>query len=163
MLYLRLRCYVATRWLALTAILLSSFSGSMLAQKTMANSGPWSGIIINADCTPEEAFAEAAKCTENRGPGARLVLYDDTTRQIFALEPQDQTTGHLGDSVTVEGALENNVIHVASIKLLTGIGLPAGRKAPDFSVSDQFGHEQSLETLRGKNGTVLLFFRSADW
>jgi hypothetical protein len=154
---------VATRWLALTVIWLSIFSGSMFTQKTMANSGPWSGIIINADCTPEEAFAEAAKCTENRGPSAKLVLYDDTTRQIFALEPQDQATGHLGDSVTVHGALEDNVIRVASIKLLTAIGLPVGQKAPDFSVPDQFGHQQSLETLRGKNGTVLLFFRSADW
>jgi peroxiredoxin len=35
--------------------------------------------------------------------------------------------------------------------------------APDFSASDQFGRKQSLATLKGKNGTVLLFFRSADW
>ena len=69
----------------------------------------------------------------------------------------------LGNSVTVEGALQGNVIQVASIKMLTGIGLPMGQKAPDFSVPDQFGHRQSLATLKGKNGTVLLFFRSADW
>jgi len=136
---------------------------STLAQKGMANSGAWSGIIINSGCTADEAFAEAAKCTENRGPGAELVLYDDTTRQIFALAPQDQAAGHLGDSVTVDGALQGNVIQVASIKMLTGIGLSAGQMAPDFSVSDQFGRQQSLAALKGKNGTVLLFFRSADW
>ena len=129
----------------------------------MANSGTWSGIIINSDCSADEAFAEAAKCTENRGPNAKLALYDDTTRQIYTLEPQNRAAGHLGDSVTVKGALQGNAIEVESIKLLTGIGLPAGQKAPDFSVSDQFGHHQSLETLKGKNGTVLLFFRSADW
>jgi hypothetical protein len=28
---------------------------------------------------------------------------------------------------------------------------------------DQFGHEVSSATLKGTNGTVLLFFRSADW
>jgi len=154
---------VTTRWLARTTVLLSSFSLSLLAQKGMANSGAWSGIIINSGCTADEAFAEAAKCTVNRGPGAALVLYDDTTRQIYTLAPQDQAVGRLGGSVTVEGALQGNVIQVASIKMLTGIGLPVGQKAPDFSASDQFGHRQSLATLRGKNGTALLFFRSADW
>src|SRR5271166_3406748 len=163
MLYSPLRCDVATRWLTRTIILVSSLSMSLLAQKGMANSGTWSGIIINSDCTADEAFGESAKCTENRGPGAKLAFYDDTTRQIYALSPQDQATGHLGDSVTVEGVLDANVIQVASIKMLTGIGLSVGEKAPEFSVSDQFGHRQSLATLKGKNGTVLLFFRSADW
>jgi len=43
------------------------------------------------------------------------------------------------------------------------IGLQVGEKAPAFTLRDQFGREQSNETLRGANGTVLLFFRSADW
>jgi hypothetical protein len=43
------------------------------------------------------------------------------------------------------------------------IGLQIGARAPRFAARDQFGHEQSIETLRGSNGTVLLFFRSADW
>jgi len=43
------------------------------------------------------------------------------------------------------------------------IGLEVGQKAPAFSLTDQFGHEQSNETLKGSDGTVLLFFRSADW
>ena len=38
-----------------------------------------------------------------------------------------------------------------------------GQKAPAFSARDQFGQEQTLETLRGTKGTVLLFYRSADW
>ena len=42
-------------------------------------------------------------------------------------------------------------------------GLEVGQKAPSFIVQDQFGHQQSNETLKGSNGTVLLFFRSADW
>jgi hypothetical protein len=42
-------------------------------------------------------------------------------------------------------------------------GLAVGRHAPAFSASDQFGRVQTLDTLRGANGTVLLFFRSADW
>ncbi|HET6842316.1 MAG TPA: hypothetical protein VFK06_11630 [Candidatus Angelobacter sp.] len=43
------------------------------------------------------------------------------------------------------------------------IGLPAGQTIPAFAARDQFGREQSNETLKGTNGTVLLFFRSADW
>jgi peroxiredoxin len=43
------------------------------------------------------------------------------------------------------------------------IGLAVGEKAPPFSAPDQFGHEQTLDSLKGPKGTVLLFFRSADW
>jgi len=43
------------------------------------------------------------------------------------------------------------------------VGLEIGQRAPVFALSDQFGHEQSNETLKGSKGTVLLFFRSADW
>jgi cytochrome oxidase Cu insertion factor (SCO1/SenC/PrrC family) len=42
-------------------------------------------------------------------------------------------------------------------------GLEVGQQAPAFALTDQFGHEQSNETLKGSKGTVLLFFRSADW
>jgi hypothetical protein len=43
------------------------------------------------------------------------------------------------------------------------LGLDSGSPAPEFALSDQFGHQQSNETLKGSKGTVLLFFRSADW
>jgi hypothetical protein len=131
-------------------------------QNANANSGSWSGVIINSNCTADEAFAEAAKCTEDV-PGAKLSLYDDTTRQILVLDPQDQAVGHLGDSVTVSGTIEGTTLRVASFKMLTDIGLAVGRKAPAFTARDQFGREQSLETLKGPKGTVLLFVRSADW
>jgi len=49
------------------------------------------------------------------------------------------------------------------LKLHTSIGLAIGLKAPAFSARDQFGRQQTLETLKGPKGTVLLFFRSADW
>jgi hypothetical protein len=43
------------------------------------------------------------------------------------------------------------------------VGLEIGQQVPAFTLPDQFGHEQSNGTLRGSKGTVLLFFRSADW
>lgn len=43
------------------------------------------------------------------------------------------------------------------------IGIEVGQPAPAFALPDQFGHEQSNDTVKGSKGTVLLFFRSADW
>ena len=134
-----------------------------MGQSDLATSGSWSGVIVNSNCTVDEAFAESANCTENRGPTGKLSLYDDTVRAIYTLDPQDQAAGYLGDSVTVQGTLRTNTIQVTSIKMHTAIGLSVGQKAPDFSGRDQFGHEQNLATLKGPKGTVLLFFRSADW
>src|SRR6202000_1946444 len=45
----------------------------------------------------------------------------------------------------------------------TDAGPALGSKVPPFKARDQFGHEQSLATLVGQNGLVLLFVRSADW
>ena len=131
-------------------------------QSDKTGQGSWSGVIVNASCNADEAFNEAAKCTEET-PGAALALYDDTIRQVYTLEPQEQAKGRLGDSVTVQGALEGNVLRVTSVKPFAAVGLRAGQKAPDFSARDQFGQTQTLETLRGAKGTVLLFYRSADW
>lgn len=126
------------------------------------NPSSWSGVIINSGCTVDEAFAEVAKCTDSSS-GAELVLYDDTIRQIYELEPQAQAAALLGDSVTVHGELQGNTIHISSLDRLTSIGLEIGKKAPAFSLPDQFGRTQTLERLKGTHGTVLLFFRSADW
>ena len=43
------------------------------------------------------------------------------------------------------------------------IGLNIGQPVPAFALTDQFGHEQSNQTLKGPKGTVIVFFRSADW
>ena len=131
-------------------------------QNDMAKSESWSGVILIGDCTADEAFAESAKCTQSL-PGGKLSLYDDNIRKMYSLDPQERAAGHLGDSVTVEGTLEGDTIHVSSLELHTGIGLPVGQQAPTFSLRDQFGRQHSLESLKGAKGTVLLFFRSADW
>jgi hypothetical protein len=39
----------------------------------------------------------------------------------------------------------------------SSFGLEIGQQAPAFAWPDQFGHEQSNETLKGSKGTVLLF------
>jgi hypothetical protein len=130
-------------------------------QTNTVNSGSWSGTIVYSSCNADEAFAESPECTR-AAPGAKLALYDDTTRVMYDLKPQGRVAGHLGDSVTVRGTLDDATIRVASIVPMS-IGLAVGQEAPSFSAHDQFGRTQTLDTLKGSNGTVLLFFRSADW
>jgi hypothetical protein len=130
-------------------------------QASAPNSGAWSGTIVYSSCNADEAFNESPECFRSV-PGAKLSLYDDTNRVMYGLEPQALAAGHLGDSVTVRGTFDGETIHAASVQVMS-IGLGVGQKAPPFSLHDQFGRVQTLDSLRGPKGTVLLFFRSADW
>ena len=133
---------------------------SVVGQNNEKASGSWSGMLVSSSCNADEAFFESPECNKIV-PGAKLSLYDDTNRVMYDLEPQEKIVLHVGDTVTVRGTLAGNTIQMASIKPMS-IGLAAGQRAPSFSARDQFGRTQTLETLKGRNGTVLLFFRSAD-
>jgi len=146
--------------ISLIAVLSVSFLGAM-AQNAATPPRSWSGTLVSSACNADEAFNESPACSKSIS-GAKIALYDDTTRVMYDLDPQEKITAHLGDSVTVRGTLDDDTIHLASIEPLS-IGLAVGQKAPAFSIRDQFGHLQTLESLKGTNGTVLLFFRSADW
>jgi hypothetical protein len=157
--------FTATRYFLYLVVLFSlaalSTAGQNNSSNPATNSGSWSGTLVSSSCNADEAFNEVPDCTKNV-PGAKVALLNDTTRVMYGLEPQEKVTAHLGDSVTVRGTLDGDTIQIASIELMS-IGLAVGQKAPAFSVRDQFGRVQTLDTLKGKNGTVLLFFRSADW
>jgi hypothetical protein len=132
------------------------------AQKNEAKDGAWSGTLLYSSCNADEAFNEAPDCLKDIVPGAKLSLYDDTSRVMYALEPQEKVIGHAGDSVTARGKLDGEIIRLDSVAPLN-IGLAVGQKAPAISARDQFGRMQTLDSLKGAKGTVLLFFRSADW
>lgn len=134
---------------------------TLATQNNNPKPGAWSGILVSSACNADEAFAEAPDCLKDI-PGAKVALYDDTNRVMYSLEPPESVTAHLGDAVTVRGTLNTDTIRVASLALMS-IGLVTGQKAPPFSARDQFGRLQTLDSLKGPNGTVLLFFRSADW
>jgi cytochrome oxidase Cu insertion factor (SCO1/SenC/PrrC family) len=46
---------------------------------------------------------------------------------------------------------------------ISKLGPQVGARAIDFDLRDQFGRPQSLATIAGPKGTMLVFFRSADW
>jgi hypothetical protein len=54
------------------------------------------------------------------------------------------------------------VLHAQSANL-AAIGPQIGTPAGDFGGIDQFGRAQTLQTLMGRDGLMLVFFRSADW
>jgi cytochrome oxidase Cu insertion factor (SCO1/SenC/PrrC family) len=46
---------------------------------------------------------------------------------------------------------------------VTTLGPQVGQKAITFQLPDQQGRTQSLATVAGPKGTMLVFFRSSDW
>ncbi len=46
---------------------------------------------------------------------------------------------------------------------VSALGPQIGERVPDFSLPDQHGRIQTLESIMGENGAMILFHRSADW
>jgi hypothetical protein len=51
------------------------------------------------------------------------------------------------------------MMHGQSIKT----GPEVGQQVPAFSATDQEGRTQTLKSIMGPKGAMLVFFRSADW
>ena len=43
------------------------------------------------------------------------------------------------------------------------LGPQVGERVPDFSLKDQNGKLQTLQSIMGPKGAMLVFLRSADW
>jgi hypothetical protein len=54
-------------------------------------------------------------------------------------------------------------ITAQSVVDVSKIGPPVGAVAPAFAGPDQDGRVRSLASVAGSKGTMLVFFRSADW
>jgi hypothetical protein len=59
---------------------------------------------------------------------------------------------------------------IAGLTVLAGVGAAAirtgpevGEKIPAFALLDQNGVRQTLESIAGPRGAMLVFYRSADW
>jgi hypothetical protein len=65
------------------------------------------------------------------------------------------------------------VLGAAAIAVASAAGQPAievsqlgpqvGSRVADFTLKDQRGTERSIRSVAGPKGTMLVFFRSADW
>ncbi len=52
---------------------------------------------------------------------------------------------------------------IASAEEGIATGPDVGTKIPDITAPDQYGKVRTFESLRGPEGLLLLFHRSADW
>jgi hypothetical protein len=43
------------------------------------------------------------------------------------------------------------------------LGPQVGERVPDFSLKDQNGRTQTLQSIMGSKGAMLVFYRSAEW
>ena len=46
---------------------------------------------------------------------------------------------------------------------LSKLGPQVGQRVPDFSLKDQTGKVQTLQSIMGPKGAMVVFLRSADW
>ena len=46
---------------------------------------------------------------------------------------------------------------------VSALGPQVGERVPDFSLPDQHGGVQTLQSIMGEKGAMILFHRSADW
>jgi hypothetical protein len=52
----------------------------------------------------------------------------------------------------------------ASVQVkLESIGPRVGTAVPEFEGADQFGRNQTLKSVLGPEGAMIVFYRSADW
>jgi hypothetical protein len=63
------------------------------------------------------------------------------------------------NAVAMSWTLTVATLHGQTIK--TGPGV--GQRVPAFSAQDQEGRNQTLKSIMGPKGAMLVFFRSADW
>jgi hypothetical protein len=66
-------------------------------------------------------------------------------------------------SVALAFAFTASVLVRAQMPDLSAVGPKIGTAAHDFAGVDQLGRAQTLQTLMGRDGLMLVFFRSADW
>ena len=46
---------------------------------------------------------------------------------------------------------------------IVALGPQVGDQVPDFSLPDQFGEIQTLQSIMGEQGAMIVFHRSANW
>jgi hypothetical protein len=63
----------------------------------------------------------------------------------------------------VASTLGAGVAAIAAQPAVDALGPQVGEQAPEFSGVDQFGRTQTLRSVVGAKGAMLVFFRSADW
>jgi len=105
----------------------------MAGQTSNPDAGSWSGVIINNNCSADEASRKLPSAQRKDVSGAKFVLYDDTTRQMYVLDPQERRWVTLGATVmTATGTREGDTIHLTSLKIAHRDRIGSGQRPLHF-------------------------------
>jgi hypothetical protein len=76
-------------------------------------------------CGAKGANADHADCAKTcvKEHGAKFALYDESTKKVYILDPQEKAAEHAGHEVTVQGTLEGDTIHLTSISMKAAKGM----------------------------------------
>lgn len=107
------------RILCSAAALLFAGSVALFGQSEKAKS--YSGMITDTMCGASHGDGtDPVQCTKTcvKEHGAKLALYDTTSKKVYVLDPQSKGTGHEGKPVSITGTLDpdGKTLHVASLK-----------------------------------------------
>jgi len=92
------------------------------------------GYVMDAKCARKGmamATNEACikKCIEG---GSKYVLYDSGTRKTYQLDPQSDLDAHAGHHVRVYGTVDQDTIHVSSVKMIGARKKAAPAEKPGY-------------------------------
>jgi hypothetical protein len=85
---------------------------------------------------------------------------------LWGIKIDDLVIHHCAANHMTQSFASRLAVAACSVLLATaGIktGPQTGQRIPDFSAPDQNGTTQSLKTIAGPKGAMLVFYRSADW
>src|SRR5271169_804807 len=82
------------------------------------------GVVTDTMCGGSHGEGtDARACTQTcvKEHGAKLALYEKTTKKVYVLDPQDKATGHEGHTVTITGKVDpdGKTLHIDSLKMIS--------------------------------------------
>lgn len=72
-------------------------------------------------------------------------------------------TGSFALALTVISAIAGAQTPAREKVDVSKLGPQVGERVPDFTLRDQNGRTQTLTSIMGPRGAMLVFYRSADW
>ena len=101
------------------------------AKSDKANAKTVNGWVSDSKCGAKGASANHASCGGKcLGAGEKVVLVTDKDHKVLNVDNQDALKDHMAHHVAVKGTVDNDTIHVDSVKMLAQTG---GAKGGDMN------------------------------
>ncbi len=106
------------RLLAGVAAVLFVMSVGYTTARAAGEEKQYTGWITDSVCGAKGASEKHAQCAKScAGRGEKYALYDEASKKVYILDPQDPAAEHAGHHVNVKGTLDGETLHVTSISM----------------------------------------------